>query len=135
MSQSKSSAISDKVGITSAVLCTIHCMVIPTLFLLKAWYGDMFAAGRLPPWWACVDILFLVISFTAVYHSAGHTNVWKIKAALWVSWTVLAIAIIWENQLHWLAYFASAGLITTHIINIRRMSKSLLKGKQKSTLT
>jgi hypothetical protein len=36
----------------------------------------------------------------------------------------LAVAVVFEQQLHWMAYLASAGLIFTHFFNIRNHSKS-----------
>jgi len=109
----------DVLGITSAILCTIHCLVIPALFLLKFWWTDK-AVSVLPSWWGMIDYFFLVLSFWAIYHAASHANGRKIKRSLWFFWGCLAIAIIFEQQLHWMAYIASAGLITTHFINIRR---------------
>ncbi len=122
MGKDTSSAISDKVGITSAVLCTIHCLVIPALFLLKGWYADSTTA-KLPHWWESMDSIFLVISFVAVYHSSTHTKVKEIRMALWASWCLLALAIVFSSHLHWLTYVASAGLISTHFINIRRIRR------------
>ena len=110
----------DKAGIASALLCTVHCMVIPALFLIKVWWG----ANNLinvPPWWERIDYFFLIISFWAVYHAAAHARAVPIRLSLWLFWGVLAVAIIFEKSLHWLAYIASAGLITTHFINLRHI--------------
>ena len=114
------SAKSDKAGIASAVLCTIHCLVVPVLFLLKmSW--TQHTAIDLPSWWEKIDYLFLLISFFAVYHSASHTKTIEIKYSLWLFWSILVLAIVFQSKLHWLAYIASAGLVITHLINIRRM--------------
>jgi len=120
----KTSAISDKAGITSAVLCTIHCLAIPLLFLLKVSWTEH-ATYQLPTWWEKLDYAFLIISFWAVYHSATHTNIMKIKTSLWIFWGILAISIIFQATLHWMAYIASAGLVTTHFINIMRIKKNI----------
>lgn len=113
----------DMAGITSAVLCTIHCLVIPALFVFKFSVADNNVTSPLPSWWNAIDYLFLIISFVAVYHSASHTPAKSIRIGLWCSWALLAIAIIFEAQLHWLAYIASAGLITGHFLNIMRMRR------------
>ena len=113
----------DKAGIASAVLCMVHCLVIPLVFLMKFWFADSALVRGLPSWWHQLDYVFLAISFFAVYHSAGHTLYREIKLALWVFWTVLAVAIVFEDSIHWLAYVASAGLIATHYVNIRRIRK------------
>jgi hypothetical protein len=39
---------------------------------------------------------------------------------MWLFWLCLAIAIIFEHRLHWMAYIASTGLIATHVANIRK---------------
>ena len=122
MDQEKPSIIYDKVGITSAVLCTIHCLAIPILFFIKSWYASSVTPLNLPYWWHSVDYAFLIVSFIAVYHSAGHSHFKEIKISLWVSWSILSVAIL-ISDLHWLAYFASAGLVVTHFINIRRISR------------
>jgi hypothetical protein len=116
----------DKLGIASAVACTIHCLLIPALFVVKysftANINTHFAEG-LPSWWPALDYLFLVVSFVAVYHAATHAAERGIKRFLWLFWICLAIAIVFEQQLHWLAYIASAGLVTTHVRNIIKHRK------------
>lgn len=121
----------DVLGITSAILCTIHCLVIPALFLLKFWWTDK-TVNPLPSWWGMIDYFFLVLSFVAVYHAAGHAGSRRIKRSFWFFWGCLAVAIFFENALHWMAYIASAGLIATHILNIRR---TLAKNKNGSMIT
>jgi len=126
MSSHSHTSTADRAGIASAVLCTIHCLLIPALFLVKVWWGA--ANGlTLPYWWAYLDYLFLIISFMAVRHAAMHTTSPRVKRSLWAFWSILVIAIVFEDMLHWMAYIASAGLITTHIINIRRMKKMAVK--------
>lgn len=121
----------DKLGIASAVICTIHCLVVPLLFIGKYWLGDTLhintmSAGEqsiLPSWWEAIDYVFLLISFVAVYHAAAHAATRPIRVSLWIWWGVLAAAIVFGHRLHALAYLASAGLISTHIVNIRRHSR------------
>jgi hypothetical protein len=117
--------IADKAGIASAVLCTVHCLVVPMLFLIKFTWADELANYRLPYWWELLDYLFLLISFFAVYHSASHTASRPIKMSLWIFWAILAISIIFSKHLHALAYVASAGLVSTHFMNIRRMKRAI----------
>jgi hypothetical protein len=124
MHHTKASSVSDKTGITSAVLCTVHCLIIPILFLVKFWWSDKGIIVLLPAWWEKLDFLFLLISFLAVYHSASHTPVKNIRILLWLFWAILAVSIIFATPLHWLAYIASAGLIGTHLFNIRRIRKA-----------
>jgi hypothetical protein len=120
----------DVLGITSAILCTIHCLVIPALFLLKFWWTDN-AVHTPPTWWGMIDYFFLVLSFVAVYHAASHAGSKMIKRSFWAFWLCLTIAIIFEQTLHWMAYIASAGLIATHFINIKQ---TLAKNKSGSMI-
>jgi hypothetical protein len=114
----------DKVGIISAVICAVHCLVIPAIFLLRYSLVDSGATAGwgsgLPHWWETLDYLFLAVGFYAVYHAVRHTVSRGIKRSLWFFWLCLAVAVIFEDKLHWMAYIASGGLVITHFINIRK---------------
>jgi hypothetical protein len=116
MMGSQYSTGADRLGIASAIICTVHCMVVPVLFLLK--YSAI--GNVLPSWWDNLDFVFLGVSLIAVYHASSHAAGKSIKYLLWLFWLCLAIAIVFEHRLHWMAYVASTGLIATHIGNIRR---------------
>jgi hypothetical protein len=120
---------SDKTGIASAVICSVHCLVIPALLLIKINTNSV-VAWNLPEWWHSLDYIFLLVGFYAVYHSSQHAHSNYIKVSLWVFWIILAIAIIFEKSLYWMAYIASAGLITTHSINLRRIRKVRMRKLQ-----
>lgn len=112
----------DRLGITSAVICAVHCLVIPAIFLLRYSVADAGGADwgvGLPAWWEKLDYLFLLVGFVAVYHASAHASGIGIKLSLWVFWVFLAVAVVFEQYLHWLAYIASVGLIGTHFVNIR----------------
>ena len=117
----------DRVGIISAIICGVHCLVIPAVFLLKYSVTDgVEAAGwgvGLPHWWEWLDYIFLAVGFYAVFHSARHASSKLISVALWIFWLFLAIAVLFEDTLHWMAYFASAGLVITHFLNIRKHAR------------
>jgi len=136
---SRYTPIADKLGIVSALVCAVHCLVIPAIFLLKYTWADTtgVAAGNsgwgsgLPHWWELLDYVFLIVGFIAVYHAANHTGKRPIKISLWFFWLCLAVAVVFEQQLHWMAYIASAGLIITHFFNIRLHQKSTTKKHDK----
>ena len=133
----KYTPIADKLGITSAVICAVHCLVIPAIFLLKYSWADGVSAtsgavgwgSGLPHWWETLDYLFLVVGLVAVYHAATHTERKGVKASLWFFWLCLVVAVVFESQLHWMAYIASGGLVVTHFVNIR--SHRAKKGDKK----
>jgi hypothetical protein len=117
-------ASADKLGVASAVICTVHCLAVPLLFILKNWFQfNSAGAHLLPAWWETLDYVFLFVSFLAVYHASAHAASKKIKTSLWVFWVCLVIAIFFAHQLHWMAYIASAGLVLTHVANIRKHRK------------
>ena len=133
MGSNKYTAGADKLGIASAIICTVHCLVVPVLFLFKYWWtnntGRLLFSGGLPAWWELFDYLFLIVGFAAVYHASAHAAGKNIKIALWLFWLCLGVAVVFEDKLHWMAYIASAGLISTHFINIRRHQKNAAKAK------
>ncbi len=130
---SRYTPVADKLGIVSAVICAVHCLVIPAIFLLKYTWADSTGAATgkagwgsgLPHWWELLDYIFLIVGFVAVYHAARHAVKKNIKRSLWFFWLCLAIAVVFEQKLHWMAYIASAGLIFTHFFNIRNHTKTV----------
>jgi hypothetical protein len=113
---------SDRVGIVAAVLCMIHCMIVPLAFALKVWWSTH-TIYTLPWWWGMLDYFFLVVSFIAVYHSSSHAVSKGVKFSFWFFWGVLTLAIVFEGYIHWLAYLASTGLIATHVVNLRMQGR------------
>jgi len=91
--------------------------------------GKTFWGNGLPYWWESIDYLFLVVGFIAVYHASAHAAGKSIKVSLWLFWLCLCVAVVFEHKLHWMAYVASGGLITTHFVNIRRHRKNAARYK------
>jgi len=107
---------SDWVGIASASLCLVHCLLSPVLITLAASFE----------WWPGVSYLFLIVSFYAAFetsrHSGGSPWLWLI----WISFAVLTASILFEDDfevLELLGYVASAGLVFGHVLNIRHCKK------------
>lgn len=111
----------DLIGIASAVLCLIHCLVPPVLFLF---FGHLIEHSHehFFRW----DYLFLIISCYAVYHASQHAVNTSIKGLLWASFGVLTIAILFHHIsfMAYIAYLASFGLIGGHLINLRMLKKA-----------
>lgn len=104
---------SDLLGIASAALCTVHCLAAPLVLLL-------FATSE---FWHALSYVFLAISFVAVYFATKHTHSKQISLLIWGSFTLLAISLILEHQIHamhYVGYAASAGLIFGHVQNIKQ---------------
>ncbi|MEL6811349.1 MAG: MerC domain-containing protein [Bacteroidota bacterium] len=86
---------SDILGSTASTLCLAHCLATPFLFAAHA--GHVHGHHSHPLWWGLLDILFIGISFMAVYWSAKNTLRSWMRYALWLSWGGLAFVIINEK--------------------------------------
>ena len=113
---------SDTIGVLGSALCLIHCFVTPLLFVAHT--NTIIHNWSMPLWWKWVDIIFLVISLYAVYHSANRTSSTWIKYALWISWGVLSFSILNEKiglvHIPEIAIYSVASfLILIHLYNYK----------------
>lgn len=114
--------IYDYLGITSATICLIHCLVAPFYIGISASVHDHASGGHwfMEPWW---DYVFLVFGFAAVWFSGKHTESRSMKILLWASFSFLAAMLILESYapvFQFLAYGAAFTLIVSHLINLRK---------------
>ncbi|CAN0591211.1 unnamed protein product, partial [Ectocarpus sp. 12 AP-2014] len=82
-------------GSFASGLCLAHCVATP--FLFAAHTGHVQGHHSHPQWWGFIDILFLVVSFIAVWWSVRNTSKHWMKFALWASWLLLAVIIMNEK--------------------------------------
>jgi len=92
--------------------------------LFAAHTGHVHGHHNSPIWWGFLDMIFIAISFLAVFWSVRNTSKNWMKFALWSSWSVLAGVIVNEKiQLltlkEILIYFPSIALIVLHLLNRR----------------
>ncbi len=111
---------SDNIGIISSTVCTIHCMLTPFLFVAKSCSAT--CCKHTPNWWKAIDILFLIISFIAIYFSSKNSNDKFIRLSFWMSWFFLSFIIVNEHIefiliSQWLIYIPAFTLIFTHFYN------------------
>ena len=115
-------AKSDIIGVMASGLCFLHCVATPFLFVAHA---SSVVAGELHPWWwGTLDILFLAISFLAIYWSARTTSIKWIKSAFWFSWIFLSLLVLNEKlELGHIpevvVYIPAIALIFLHFYNHR----------------
>ena len=81
----------DRVGIISSMLCMIHCICTPFLFIVKVCSSS--CCSDAPLWWQMIDYIFLVISFIAIYSVSKNTTISWLKFSLWISWIFLLILL------------------------------------------
>lgn len=111
---------SDTFGAIASTLCLIHCLITPFIFIAQT--CSRTCCSSAPTWWRTIDLLFLTISFFAVYWSASLTSKNWLKIAFWVSWVSLFILLANENLNlinvpHKSTYLPSFGLILLHLYN------------------
>jgi len=86
---------SDIIGVAASLLCLAHCIASPFLFI---WYTSMTVIEKTSLWWwSILDLVFLIISFFAVYWSVKTTSKNWMQFILWGSWGALTLALINEK--------------------------------------
>ena len=116
---------SDLVGICASVLCTIHCLITPFIFMSRPLMDTMLShthscSASAPLAWKLFDIIFLFIGLVAVYFSVKNNANPKIKMLLCLSWMLLAFGVMTAAYFgHWIMYSASFLLVATHFYNLK----------------
>ena len=91
----KTSINTDYLGAAASLLCLLHCMATPFLFLVKTCSHTCCVDA--PIWWQLIDYLFLVISFFAIYYATRDSTKNWIRIALWSAWTTLFLTVMNET--------------------------------------
>ena len=109
----------DYLGITGSVLCLVHCLVTPVLLMTSTLMQD----EHLRIGFLSLDYVFIGVNIVAVYFATRTNPSPTIKRALWGFLTLFTVAILLEDDseaFQLISYAASAGLVMTHLINIRQ---------------
>lgn len=117
MNKIKTHLRADYLGILSAGLCLIHCILLPIVFAWRAVSFEHEIEGAFK--W---DYIFLIFSFYAVLQAAKHTMFPAIKWILWISFSILATSVFLENYakvFEYIIIFTSLFLIVVHLYNLR----------------
>ena len=110
----------DYIGIMGSVLCIIHCMAAPVMVMTA---GFLRNDTTLRTGFLGLDYVFIAINIAAVYFATRHHTSTAIRAALWGFLSLFAVSLLLETAsplFDYTAYFASAGLVITHLINLRQ---------------
>jgi len=113
---------SDAIGALASAICLIHCIATPFIFFSAAGLHASKPHGDSPLWWGMIDVVFLIVSFIAIFWSGKTSSKDWMKYALYFSWIVLALFIIMERlgDIHIaesLIYIPALGLIGLHLYN------------------
>jgi hypothetical protein len=109
----------DYIGIAGSVLCIIHCLITPVLLMTTA----LFQNEKLRIGYLSLDYVFIGVNIIAVYFATRHYVHPLIKKSLWGFLSLFSIALLLEDVnpfFEYVAYIASAGLVITHLLNIRQ---------------
>lgn len=107
----------DYLGITGSVLCIIHCLITPVLLMTTTLLNH----NPLRIGFLSLDYLFIVVNIVAVWSASRHTSR-SLRISLWSCLALFAAGLLLEDVhpgFEYLTYGASAGLVITHIGNIR----------------
>lgn len=85
----------DKIGALTSILCLIHCLATPFLFMI--WSTSTSLSHNEPSWWYLLDYAFLLVSFIAIYEATKKTKNKWIRFSFWTNWFFLATIIINEK--------------------------------------
>lgn len=112
----------DNIGMASSTLCLIHCILTPFIFIAHACAASCCAAA--PGWWKAIDLLFLIVSFIAVYYSARTTSKKWLKVAFYGVFTLFSLLLLNEyvpfiNVSRYAMYITAGLLAGLHFYNRR----------------
>jgi len=115
---------SDAIGALASAICLVHCIATPFIFVSAASLHHSSSHGNSPLWWSMLDVVFLIISFLAVYWSGKTSSKTWMKYALYLTWSLLAVFMIMErlgsiHMAEFLVYFPAFGLIALHLYNTK----------------
>ena len=111
---------SDYLGAISGVLCIIHCIITPLLFLINAELATKQTLLALQ----LTGYIFLIISFFAVYKSALNTTNNIVKVLFFVFWSFLLFLILNESFgvfkiAETFTFISAFSLSALHIYNLK----------------
>lgn len=109
----------DYVGIVGSILCIIHCLAAPVLVVTSSLLrtDQTLQAGFLS-----LDYVFIAINIVAVYFATRHHSTSPVRMALWGFLLLFSIGLLLEDVspvFEYVAYAASAGLVFSHLMNLR----------------
>ena len=109
----------DYIGIIGSILCLIHCLAAPVVVMTSAMLrDDTLRAGFLS-----LDYIFIAVNIVAVYFATRHYASTLVRTALWGFLALFTVGLLLEDVspvFEYLAYAASLGLVTSHLVNLRQ---------------
>ena len=113
---------SDNLGILSSILCFIHCLITPFIYIS---FTGLFAQNEFLSFsWKGFNLIFIFFSLIAVNRSTKKTASKIIKHVFWLSWIFLFFVLFNEEvkfiQLpEIVSYFSALNLAGIHVYNLK----------------
>jgi len=111
----------DILGASASMLCMVHCILTPFLFAAQATVSST-CSDISPMWWKTVDVLFLVITFFAIFFTSKNTLLKWIPTTLYMLWGIYALLVL--NKFfhlisipHSIIYVPAISLSILHLYN------------------
>lgn len=105
----------DLLGISSSVLCIIHCLLLPVLLLVGSFSDHLHR-------WALLNYAFILLAGVAVFFSTRQLPHSRLRVGLWLSWLSFSLAILLHAQYAEALYasvFSSLLLAFFHLASYR----------------
>jgi len=115
-------ALSDVLGMSSALLCLVHCLAAPVLLGFGVNFHKVESSFFLHEYW---DLIFLFLGFIAVWFSSKHSTQPIVKVTLWITYIFLFCSILFLHAsaiFEYATYASSFLLIIIHSVNFRQLS-------------
>lgn len=112
MIQSLKKNWADKLGITSATLCIIHCLALPVLMTMGVGFLDN----------PIITLLFVIIAFISIYASSKIKVSHRLTLFLWIAFCGFTLSILLEEKLklfEYGTYLFSIAIIVGHLLRIK----------------
>lgn len=107
----------DIVGIISAGLCVVHCLLVPILLIVGV------VSGQLTAYWEYLDYVFIALAGTAAYLATRHDSDPALSRWMGGTFLVFTVALLLHDYSAVALYVsvaASFGLAALHLIHYRR---------------
>jgi hypothetical protein len=112
---------SDLIGISSSILCLLHCLALP-LILSMGYLFNHSVSGH----WHSLDYLFILMGTVAAWVSARRTSLPALKLAFWIAIFIFSLSILlhdlWSGMIY-LSIATSFVLIGLHIYHWKSHQK------------
>ncbi len=113
------SKVFDLLGISAALLCLIHCLLLPVLMILPL--------GLEHEHNTYIDLGFLIIGAAVVYRVTRAIHSKWLQGIFWVAIGLIGLSVLLDLAFHFHSPFMYAGavlLVTGHLINFKNHKHS-----------